>query len=128
MNDTERKIPYEEFRKSIFNKPVYLLGIIFISIFLSEAIIMIALNLLPPLETEQDVLLDSLTLVIIIPPILYLLALKPLKAQIHFCEDSERQKDNLIKELHQALEEVKSLQGIIPICASCKNIRNDEGF
>jgi uncharacterized PurR-regulated membrane protein YhhQ (DUF165 family) len=32
------------------------------------------------------------------------------------------------KELKKALSEVKTLQGLIPICAGCKSIRNDEGF
>ncbi len=40
----------------------------------------------------------------------------------------EEDRDNLIHELNKALEEVKTLKGIIPICAHCKNIRNDEGF
>lgn len=31
-------------------------------------------------------------------------------------------------ELEKALAEVKSLQGIVPICSKCKNIRNDDGF
>jgi len=31
-------------------------------------------------------------------------------------------------ELKKALEEIKTLRGIIPICASCKKIRGDEGF
>jgi PleD family two-component response regulator len=31
-------------------------------------------------------------------------------------------------ELKHAREEIISLRGIIPICASCKKIRNDEGF
>ena len=32
------------------------------------------------------------------------------------------------EELQKALKEVKSLRGLIPICASCKKIRNDGGF
>lgn len=32
------------------------------------------------------------------------------------------------KELQEALETIKILQGFIPICAKCKKIRNDEGF
>ncbi|MBN1781343.1 response regulator [bacterium] len=31
-------------------------------------------------------------------------------------------------ELEKALEEIQTLRGILPICAGCKNIRNDEGF
>ena len=32
------------------------------------------------------------------------------------------------EELQRALKEVKTLRGLIPICASCKKIRNDGGF
>ena len=32
------------------------------------------------------------------------------------------------KDLQNALSEIKQLRGIIPICASCKKIRDDEGF
>jgi sigma-B regulation protein RsbU (phosphoserine phosphatase) len=32
------------------------------------------------------------------------------------------------EDLQRALREVKVLRGLIPICASCKNIRNDGGF
>jgi len=32
------------------------------------------------------------------------------------------------KKLQQALSEIKTLQGIIPICAKCKKIRDDQGF
>jgi len=31
-------------------------------------------------------------------------------------------------ELEKALSEVKTLQGLIPLCSNCKKIRNDEGF
>lgn len=30
--------------------------------------------------------------------------------------------------LQQALSEVKTLKGLIPICAACKNIRDDQGY
>jgi len=38
----------------------------------------------------------------------------------------ELQRSN--EELQRALREVKVLRGLIPICASCKKIRNDGGF
>ena len=31
-------------------------------------------------------------------------------------------------ELQEALEQIKTLRGIVPICSHCKQIRNDEGF
>ncbi len=32
------------------------------------------------------------------------------------------------RELKKALSEIKQLRGIIPICASCKKVRDDSGF
>ncbi len=34
----------------------------------------------------------------------------------------------LIGELREALENVKTLRGLIPICASCKKVRDDKGY
>lgn len=34
----------------------------------------------------------------------------------------------LVKELKQALTRIKTLSGLIPICASCKKIRDDKGY
>ncbi len=42
-------------------------------------------------------------------------------------KDALRQ-SNLIEHLKSALSEVKILKGFIPICASCKKIRNDDGY
>ncbi len=36
-------------------------------------------------------------------------------------------RDLLIVQLHEALGEVKKLSGLLPICASCKKIRDDKG-
>ena len=37
-------------------------------------------------------------------------------------------KEKLISELREAMSEVKTLSGLIPICASCKKIRDDKGY
>jgi DNA-binding response OmpR family regulator len=42
--------------------------------------------------------------------------------------EKERQQQKLILELQEALAEIKTLKGFIPICASCKKIRDDEGY
>jgi len=39
----------------------------------------------------------------------------------------EREKEVLIEELQHALQEVKTLRGILPTCAYCKNIRDEAG-
>jgi PAS domain S-box-containing protein len=40
----------------------------------------------------------------------------------------EEDKVSVIVELQKALSEVKKLSGFIPICSSCKKIRDDEGY
>lgn len=39
----------------------------------------------------------------------------------------EREREKLIADLQKALAEIKTLHGIVPICASCKKIRDDKG-
>jgi hypothetical protein len=34
----------------------------------------------------------------------------------------------LINELQQALDQVKTLSGLLPMCSSCKKIRDDQGY
>lgn len=41
-------------------------------------------------------------------------------------KDAEQKR--LIKELQKALASIKTLSGLIPICASCKKIRDDQGY
>ena len=43
-------------------------------------------------------------------------------------KDAEEQKSRLIIDLQSALAQVKTLSGLIPICSSCKKIRDDRGF
>jgi PAS domain S-box-containing protein len=40
----------------------------------------------------------------------------------------EEERERLIVKLEKALEEIKRLKGILPICASCKKIRDDKGY
>jgi PAS domain S-box-containing protein len=40
----------------------------------------------------------------------------------------EEERERLIEELKEALENVKTLKGLLPICASCKRIRDDSGY
>jgi len=40
----------------------------------------------------------------------------------------EIEREKLIAELQQTLAQVKTLSGLIPICAWCKSVRNDQGY
>jgi PAS domain S-box-containing protein len=41
---------------------------------------------------------------------------------------SEKDRERLIKELQDALKEIKTLRGILPLCSYCKKIRDDKGY
>jgi hypothetical protein len=40
----------------------------------------------------------------------------------------EEEREKMVLELQGALAKVKTLSGLLPICASCKKIRNDKGY
>jgi PAS domain-containing protein len=41
---------------------------------------------------------------------------------------AEREREHLINQLQEALAGIKTLRGLLPICASCKKIRDDQGY
>lgn len=40
----------------------------------------------------------------------------------------EQEREKLIRDLQKALNEVKTLSGLIPICSHCKKVRDDSGY
>ena len=40
----------------------------------------------------------------------------------------EEERENLIKDLQDAIKKVKTLTGLLPICSHCKKIRDDQGY
>jgi DNA repair exonuclease SbcCD ATPase subunit len=51
-----------------------------------------------------------------------------LQKEIDERKQIEKEREKLISELQMAMGEVKKLSGFLPICSSCKNIRDDEGY
>lgn len=51
-----------------------------------------------------------------------------LQLEIAEREQAENDRTRLITELQNALAKVKLLSGLLPICASCKRIRDDKGY
>ncbi len=43
-------------------------------------------------------------------------------------KQAEMEKENLILELKKAMSKIKTLSGLLPICSSCKKIRDDKGY
>ena len=50
------------------------------------------------------------------------------KEDITARKQTEAERDKLIQDLQEALANVKSLSGLLPICAGCKKIRDDKGY
>jgi len=46
----------------------------------------------------------------------------------HQLEQEVKERERLIAKLREALSKVKLLSGFLPICASCKKIRDDKGY
>lgn len=51
-----------------------------------------------------------------------------LHAEIIERKRTEAEREMLVNELQNALAEIKTLSGLIPICAACKKVRDDKGF
>jgi hypothetical protein len=50
-----------------------------------------------------------------------------LNAEIDLRVKIERDRECLVKDLETALAEVRALSGLLPICANCKKIRDEQG-
>ncbi|MGB6068791.1 MAG: PAS domain-containing protein [Desulfomonilaceae bacterium] len=51
-----------------------------------------------------------------------------LRGQIAERERAEKNLSEMVEELQEALAKVKALSGLLPICSSCKKIRDDKGY
>ncbi len=89
-----------------------ILLLILLSIFVIEALLMLVFHVIGLKCSPAIILFDALFLVVFLIPFLYFLVYKPLV-------DSNR-------ELQAALNEIKTLKGVIPICGYCKKIRDDK--
>jgi len=43
-------------------------------------------------------------------------------------KQAEEERERIVRELLEAIANVKTLSGLVPICSSCKKIRDDKGF
>ncbi len=57
-----------------------------------------------------------------------IIGLVGISREINEIKQAEEQREKIIAELQEALDKIKTLKGLIPICASCKKIRDDQGY
>ena len=60
--------------------------------------------------------------------LLILLYNRRLKKEIRERIKAEKEREQVISELQQALSSIKQLKGLLPICSCCKKIRDDQGY
>ncbi len=96
-------------------------------------------NKIQQLQVERISFIRNSLLVIIFLAVMLLIALylryraKHQAIQILQQQNDEvnrvnREKEKLIIDLREALNNVKTLSGLLPICASCKKVRDDDGY
>lgn len=51
-----------------------------------------------------------------------------LRREMNEKEKAQRDREKVIRDLQTALANIKELKGLLPICASCKKIRDDRGY
>jgi hypothetical protein len=56
------------------------------------------------------------------------IANQQLEKEIEIRKETETKKEMLILDLQKSLKEVNALRGLLPICSSCKKIRDDQGY
>jgi ABC-type amino acid transport substrate-binding protein len=96
--------------------------------------------ILPPRPVPLAMLIKKTLLVLL--PIIFLLILawlfflkrevarktQSLRAEIMERQKAEEKKIAVIAQLQRALDEIKTLRGILPLCSFCKKIRDDQGY
>jgi len=75
------------------------------------------LGALPPSDAKADNEIDRISA-----------ATVALEQSLRDREEAEAKRQRTIEELQTALEQIRTLKGFLPICASCKKIRNDKGY
>jgi len=129
----EIEIPHLEYQpaditKERYSSPVKLFAITMVSIFVVEAVIMLILNILPPMSLHIEMLLDAFLLSFLVFPVLYFFLLRPMILHIDERRHAEEEMGKAIFNLQDVLSKVDTLTGLLPICAKCKKIRDDNGY
>lgn len=125
MNEEDRGAPDPAPR--LFRSPARLFAVTALSIFVAEAAVMFVLSALPQIPLPVEALLDAVMLTLTVLPVLYFFFYRPLSTHMAERVRMEEGREKLIGELKTALERIKVLSGLLPVCASCKRIKDDAG-
>jgi nitrate/nitrite-specific signal transduction histidine kinase len=77
---------------------------------------------------ERTVMVITIFVLLLMALFIFRPMVKRLQAYLIARQQVENEREKLIVELREALANVKTLRGLVPICASCKKIRDDRGY
>lgn len=77
---------------------------------------------------ERTVMIITIIVLLMMAVTVFRPMVKRLQLYLIESKQAEVERENLILELREALANVKTLRGLVPICASCKKIRDDQGY
>ena len=98
------------------------------AVFVAELGVMFVLPLVLPGEALLlQAVVDSTVLIALVSPFMVRLDRRRSRAEAEAAQLAEAQA-TLVRDLQRALAEVKTLSGLLPICAACKKIRDDQGY
>ena len=112
---------------SLRESPAFLLALLMMMVATSEFVVMLALVRLAPSSISVYALMDAVVVTVLMFPVLLLLVVRPLRQQIARRRATEEVLRKTIRALETAAAEARSLRGLLPICASCKRIRDAGG-
>jgi hypothetical protein len=77
---------------------------------------------------ERTVMLITILVLLLMAVLIFRPMVRRIQIYLGERRQAEEEREKLIGELRVALANVKTLRGLIPICASCKKIRDDGGY
>lgn len=78
--------------------------------------------------TTPDVMIYAVGVSVLVPALIAPVTIWALMRMLIEVESARARQSELLAELSQAYEEVRTLEGMLPICASCKDVRDDRGY
>lgn len=105
-----------------------LLSFILLGIFIAQIFIHLIFHFEFDSKHFIDMISSALLMVILLLPVLYKFVVQPMSLEISQRKRAEEKREKTIFNLQEALAKVKTLSGLLPICASCKKVRDDTGY
>lgn len=109
------------------DEPLFLLAVLVAVVAVGDYGVMLVLAQFPSMAGAHAALIGSLGLVALAFPALLILVVRPLRRQIASRRQKELELRQTIAALERSQTELRQLRGLLPICASCKRIRDGDG-